>query len=177
MLRGADSQAAGRVVFPDEGAFEVRVVLSDGTEHPYTGRISFADASISEETGTFLVRADIPNPEQTLRPGQFVRVVLEGAYRPGAITAPQRAVRQGPKGAFVWVVNDQGQAEQRPVEPGPWVGDAWVIEQGLRDGDRLVVGGDAGLRPGAPVSIVSISRPALDRDGPGGGEARRGRGG
>lgn len=163
MLRGGDATRQGRIVHPEDGAFDVQVVLSDGTTHPETGRLSFADASISEDTGTFLVRADIPNPDHTLRPGQFARIVLKGAYRPDAITAPQRAVKQGPKGSFVWVVNDQGLAEQRPVITGPWVEDAWVIEQGLRDGDRLIVDGSAGLRPGAPVSIVSISRPALER--------------
>ena len=105
----------------------------------------------------FCYAPELPNPELTLRPGQFVHIKLSGAYRPDAIVVPQRAVRQGPKGAYVWLVDADGKAEQRPVVLGPWVDDHWLIKQGLKEADRLIVDGTVGLVPGTPVSIVSIS--------------------
>ncbi|MEQ8844173.1 MAG: efflux RND transporter periplasmic adaptor subunit [Phycisphaerales bacterium] len=157
-LRSVRSQRDGVVVYPEEGAFDVEIILSDGIPHDQTGRITFSDATVDERTGTFLVRADIPNPEHDLRPGQYVRVLLHGARRPNAIAAPQRAIRQSPKGAFAWVVTEQGVAEQRPVTTGPWLGDRWIIESGLKDGERVVVGSSPGLQAGAEVTIVRISR-------------------
>ncbi len=167
ILRFRKSSGDGVVVYPENGAFEVAVVLADGSPHPYTGRISFADATIDKQTGTFLVRAEIPNPEDTLSPGQYVRVLIRGAYRPDAIAVPQRAVRQGPRGATVWVVDVAGKAELRPVITGPWLGDLWIIEDGLEADDRLIVNGSFGLSPGVAVSIVGIVRtdPVLERAG------------
>lgn len=156
ILRGVRRQSSGVVRYPENEEFDVAIELSDGTEHAETGRISFSDASVSTETGAVLVRAEIPNPEQTLRPGQYVRVFVRGAFRPDAITVPKRAVREGPKGAFVWVVNAEGAAEQRPITLGPWNGDDWVVETGLRADDRVVVNGSVALRPGTPLSITRI---------------------
>ncbi|MEM1329568.1 MAG: efflux RND transporter periplasmic adaptor subunit [Planctomycetota bacterium] len=156
-LRGERRVREGKVVYPEDRAFNVSIVLQDGTKFPAQGRISFADATVDERTGTFLVRAEIPNTEQTLHPGQYVRVLVEGAFQPDAIVAPQRAVQIGPKGAFVWVVDPQGKAERRPVSTGQWEGDGWVIEEGLQSGDRVIVNGALGLQPGTPLSIVAIA--------------------
>lgn len=156
LLQGERREREGTVRFPDGKQFLVFLELSDGTRHPEPGRISFADASVSTETGSVLFRAEIPNPRESLRPGQFVRVHIEGAVRPNAMTVPQRAVKQGSKGAFVWVVNEQSQAEQRPVSLGPWRGDNWIIEQGLNPGDRVVVNGSLGLRPLTVLNVVRI---------------------
>jgi membrane fusion protein (multidrug efflux system) len=141
-----------QIELPADQAFDVRLTLADGTAHPETGRISFADAQISERTGTLLLRAEVPNPDASLRPGQFVTVHLDGAIRPDAIALPQEAVQQGPKGAFVWVVDEASQAERRPVRLGPWDGQAWVIHEGLFGGDRVVVSGLVGMAPGTPVA-------------------------
>jgi membrane fusion protein, multidrug efflux system len=159
LLRGARTRAQGAVRYPEDDAFEVAIDLVDGSRHPYTGRISFTDATVSDQTGAVLFRAEIPNPERTLRPGQYVRVTLGGAVRPDALAAPQRAVREGPRGPYVWVVSESGVAEQRPVELGPWRGDAWVIERGLRRGDRVIVSGTMALAPGTPVTITRILEP------------------
>jgi membrane fusion protein (multidrug efflux system) len=159
-LRALRAESAGTVQPPADANFQVGIVLADGTEHPYAGRVTFADATINPQTGTFRIRAELPNPDRTLRPGQFVRVILRGAIRPAAILVPQRAVQEGRRGAFVWVVDRDGRAEQRPVEPGPWHGEGWVIENGLEDGDRVVTTGTVGLRPGTPLSIVKIARDA-----------------
>ena len=156
MLQGRRSQADGTVRPPEDDQFDVGILLADGREHAEQGRISFADASVSTRTGSVLLRAEIPNPEETLRPGQFVRVLLRGATRPDAIVVPLRAVREGPKGPFLWVVGSDGTAELRPVALGPWQGDYWVVEQGLREGDRVIVNGTVTLAPGTPITISRI---------------------
>jgi membrane fusion protein (multidrug efflux system) len=156
LLRSVRSEESGAIRYPDRSEFGVVIELADGTRHPEIGRISFADASVNTRTGTVLVRAEIPNPRETLRPGQYVRLFLRGAVRPGAIAVPQRAVREGPRGPYIWVVNADGKAEQRPVALGPWYGDDWIIEGGLKPGDRVVVNGTVGLHPGAPLMITRI---------------------
>ncbi len=138
---------------PPEQQYEVEVELADGSRYPHRGRITFADAALSEETGTFLIRAEVANPDHVLRPGQFVRARLGGAVRPNAILVPQRAVQQGAKGSFVWVVDAEGKAEFRPVKVGPWHEDQWFIDEGLADGETVVVEGALKLRAGAPVRV------------------------
>jgi membrane fusion protein (multidrug efflux system) len=172
ILRSQQAREEGVLAYPEDGSFDVTITLADGSTYPETGRISFTDASISTSTGTFLVRAEIPNPEDALRPGQYVRVSLGGAFRPDAISLPKRAVHQGPRSAFVWVVDSNRNAEQRPVRLGPWIGDRWVVERGLRVGDRVVVNGAVGLMPGARLSVAPAgsSGPRLEQpdagDGP-----------
>jgi membrane fusion protein (multidrug efflux system) len=154
ILKQQQQAREGLVILPEGQNYEVEVVLADGSIYPHTGRITFADASLSEETGTFLIRAEFPNPDMQLRPGQFVRAHLIGAMRPNAILLPQRAVQQGAKGSFVWVVDDKGQAEFRPVKVGQWYGDEWFIDEGLQEGETVVVDGALRLRAGAAVKIV-----------------------
>jgi membrane fusion protein (multidrug efflux system) len=160
ILRARSSAASGRTRPPENGEYEVELVLADGSVFPDTGRITFADASLSERTGTFLLRAELPNPprgtgfDSQLRPGQFVRVHLKGAIRPGAIVIPQRAVQQGAKGSFVWVVDDAGKASFRPVTVGRWRGDGWLVEDGLANGETIVVDGALRLRAGAAVKVT-----------------------
>lgn len=139
---------------PKDKNYEVVVVLGDGTVHPYTGMISFAEPNLDPTTGTFLIRAVLPNPSDTMRPGQFVRVKLHGAIRPDAILIPQSAVIQGAKGHFVWVVDKKNQAQVRRVEVGSWQGDKWFIENGLNVGDRVVIDGIVRLNEGREVKIV-----------------------
>lgn len=154
ILRTRQESDRGALRLPDDSAYEVEIVLADGTVYPHTGQITFADASLSEETGTFLIRAEVANPEHTLRPGMFVRARLKGAIRPDAIVVPIRAVQQGAKGSFVWVVDQQGKAELRPVQLGPWLEKNWIVDQGLQDGDTVVVDGALRLRAGVPVKVV-----------------------
>jgi membrane fusion protein (multidrug efflux system) len=140
---------------PAEGKYTVKIVLADGTVVPAPGRVTFGDASFSRETGTFLVRAELPNKDGALRPGQFVRVLLEGAFWAGAIELPQRAVMQGPQGNFVWVVDAESKAQMRPVTVGPLTGDRWLIAEGLRAGERVVVDGGLKLAPGVTIQPVA----------------------
>ena len=146
--------AEGKLIRPADGKYTVKVVLGDGTVLPAPGRVTFGDASFSRETGTFLVRAELPNKDGMLRPGQFVRVLLEGSSWKDAIQVPQRAVMQGPQGNFVWVVDAESKAQPRPVVLGPLGDGAWLIQQGLQSGDRVVVDGGMKLGPGSPVTAT-----------------------
>jgi membrane fusion protein (multidrug efflux system) len=145
--------------------YTVKIVLADGTVVPAPGHITFGDASFSKETGTFLVRAELPNKDGALRPGQFVRVQLSGATWIDAIQLPQRAVMQGPQGNFVWVVDDESRAQFRPVSVGPLTGERWLITEGLRPGERVVSDGGLKLAPGVPVKPVEPGQ-ALTPDPP-----------
>jgi len=153
-LKYYESVRNGTLITPEKDNYIVEIVLADGTIYNHTGRITFADASLSETTGTFLLRAEIPNPDRLLRPGQFVRALLKGAVRPNAILIPQIAVQQGAKGSFVWVIDENSKAAFRPVTPGSWLGNKWFIDEGLKEGDQVVVEGAIKLRAGAIVKIV-----------------------
>ena len=144
----------GLLKLPEDRQFIVEIELVDGTLFPYKGRITFADPSYNSQTGTFLIRASVDNPQGVLRPNQYVRTRLHGAIRPNAILVPQRAVQQGAKGHFVWVVNKDAKAELRPVVVGDWYGDNWFIAQGLAAGDQVVVDGTLRLAPDAPVKVT-----------------------
>src|SRR3954471_534139 len=98
MTRIRTELATKRVVLPKDEALQVALVLSDGSAYPEKGTINFADPSFSQDTGAFLVRAVIPNPERALRPGMFVTARVEGIVHPDAIVVPQLAVQQGSKG-------------------------------------------------------------------------------
>jgi len=155
LQRYRDEAAKGLLRAPASGEYEVEVVLPDGSLFPYTGRITFASPSYSAQTGTFMLRASVDNPDGVLRPNQYVRARIKGATRPSAILVPQRAVQQGAEGHFVWVVGKGDTAEERPVVVGTWLGDEWFISEGLHAGDRVVVDGFLGLRAGAPLSVKS----------------------
>jgi len=159
LLRVRTDAAAGRLRVPAREDYEVRVVLADGSAFPGVGRITFSNADFNQKTGTYLVRASLPNPAAVLRPGQFVRVQVNGAVRPNAIVVPQQAVLQGAKGHFVVVVDKEGKAEIRPVQVGSWVGQDWFIDSGLNAGDVVVVDGMVRLAPGVPVKAVE-AKPA-----------------
>src|SRR6266446_1998460 len=153
-LRLQEEVKAGRLVVPPDDAFDVEVVLGDGRIHPQKGRLTFTDLAFSRDTGTYLVRAEVPNPQDDLSPGQFVRARLLGAVRPKAILLPKRAVLQGAKGSFVWIVGPQGKAEFRPIELGDWYGDEWFVNEGLHSGDTVVVDGGIKVQPGATLKVV-----------------------
>jgi membrane fusion protein (multidrug efflux system) len=143
---------AGNLKLPR--AFEVELRLADGSVYPRAGKLDFADVRVSTQTGTREARAEVPNPDGYLRPGQFVRVVLKGAVIPHAVTVPQRAVLEGPQGKFVYVVDEKSTAQPRPVEAGQWAGERWVISSGLKGGERVIVDGVMKIGPGAPVRVA-----------------------
>ena len=146
-----DQVATGKLRPPKDDNFTIEIVHFDGSLFPYTGRITYADPSYNAKTGTFMIRASVLNPKGILRPNQYLRARLKGVVRPSAILVPQRAVQQGAKGHFVWVISREGKATYRPVQVGDWHGDDWFITEGLRGGDQVVVNGGLTLRPDVTV--------------------------
>jgi membrane fusion protein (multidrug efflux system) len=160
MKRFADRVANGQIIPPKNDNYDVEIVLVDGSIFSETGRITFAAPSFNAKTGTFLIRSSFKNTKETLRPNQYVRARMKGAIRRNAILVPQRAVQQGAKGHFLWVVNKEGKAEFRPVTVGDWYGDDVFIDAGLRGGDQVVVDGVLSVRQGESVKIKPAATPA-----------------
>ncbi len=160
MKRFADRVASGQIIPPKGDNYDVEIVLVDGSVFSETGRITFAAPSFNAKTGTFLIRSSFKNAKETLRPNQYVRARMKGAIRRNAILVPQRAVQQGAKGHFAWVINKEGKAEFRPVTVGDWYGDDVFIDAGLRAGDQIVVDGVLSVRQGEPVKVKPTSAPA-----------------
>ncbi len=144
--------AAGSLKLPP-GGYVVKLKTSEGQPIKAVGKLNFTDYKADANTGTYAARAEFPNADGALTPGQFVRVVLTGAKRPAAIVVPQRAVLDGPMGKYVYLVG-KGQdgkpaAEMRPVVPGDWVTlegkehNGWVIRDGLKTGDQVIIDGMA----------------------------------
>jgi membrane fusion protein (multidrug efflux system) len=158
MQRYHDEVKAGRLVRPKNHNYDVEIVLVNGSVFPHPGRLTFAAPSYSAQTGTFLLRASVDNPQGELRPNQFVRVRLKGAIRPKSITIPQRAIQQGAKGHYVWVVTKDGKAKLRPVTVGDWYGNDIFISEGLRAGDQVVVDGGLTLHPDEQVVAKPVGQ-------------------
>ncbi|CAM3786925.1 efflux RND transporter periplasmic adaptor subunit [Bordetella bronchialis] len=178
LLAYRDQIAKGQLKFPPRSQFDVSVIQADGSVYPQIGHIDFANPAFNTQTGTFLVRASFSNPDGLLRPGQFVRARVAGAIRPNAVLVPQRAVLQGSRSHFVWVIDKDGKARQRVVEVGSWHGDDWFIMDGLKAGEEIVVDGAIRVVPDAPLKI-SRAAPGADGgpgQGDGGGSGKSGDG-
>lgn len=160
---------AKRLALPPNAQFDVSVRLADNNVYASTGKLNFSSVRVSGVTGTNETRAELPNPDGLLRPGQFVRVILSGAQRPNAILVPQRAVLEGPTGKFVYVVSKESKAEARPITLGDWQNEDWIVTAGLNPGDNVIVDGVMKLGPGAPVRIADPKSKAgaAGKPGPG----------
>lgn len=146
--------AAGAVKTPNLNRVRVTLLLEDGTPYGPAGHLNFLDMSVDESTGTVSLRAEFPNPNRYLLPGQFVRAKVQGGVDSRGITVPQRAVQIGPKGASVLVIGQNNIATARPIRLGDLQGGNWVVTDGLRAGDRVIVNGLQKAQPGAPVRIA-----------------------
>jgi membrane fusion protein (multidrug efflux system) len=170
---------AGRIKLPADGRLKATLKLADGSTYPRDGVLNFRDLRIDTQTGTSEARAEFPNPGNVLRAGEFVRITLHGAVRPGAIVVPQRAVLESPKGKYVYVVNAENKAEPRPIEAGNWAPpDGWIITSGLKAGERVVVDGVMKLQmmgpAGGPVQIGDPAAAAADGKGAPGAKGDKG---
>ena len=145
----------GRLKLPADGKFQAHIKLGDGSLYEGVGALNFTDVRVNTQTGTSETRAEFTNKNNILRAGEFVRIILDGALRPDAIVVPQRAVLESPKGKFVYVVGADNKAEARPVEAGEWADDGWVINSGLKPGERVITDGVMKIGPGAPVQITA----------------------
>ncbi len=144
----------GSLVLPEDGKMTVLITLGDGTVYPLEGKVDFTDSLVDRGTGTVSARAVVPNPEQKLLPGQFVRVRVLGLNMPKAMTLPERAVAQGPGGTFVYVVDEGGVARMRQVTTGHTAKGRWVIISGISAGERVIVEGLPKVRPDSPVKVA-----------------------
>ena len=127
------------------------LIRADGKVHPYKGRFLAADRQVDPKTGTIRISALFPNPGNILRPGQYAKAQFKVQDRAGALLIPQRAVQELQGKNFVWVVDDANKVSQRGVTVGQRFGSDWVIEEGLKPGERIVVEGLQKVREGAPV--------------------------
>jgi len=163
-LRLRSEAQTGKVDLPKQ--WQVKVLLANGDEYNQTGIVDFSDVRINTETGTSEMKAEIANPDLLLRPGQFVRIQLEGAVRHNAIVVPQKAVLDGGTGKFVYLLADGEHggkvAMPAPVEVGEWVKlngeNGWVVKSGLKAGDTVIVEGMARIFfPGMPVQLAQAN--------------------
>lgn len=154
VLRLRRAIAAGEIDLDENDQVEVRLTFSDGTAYPVPGYIDFLAFSVDQETGTVELRAEFPNPERLLLPGEFVRAQIYAGEVQNGLTVPQRAVSLTEEGGTVFVVNGEGQATVRQVTLGAMVNGNWIVESGLKAGDRVIVSNLQKIRPGAPVKIM-----------------------
>ncbi|HEV3010486.1 MAG TPA: efflux RND transporter periplasmic adaptor subunit [Burkholderiales bacterium] len=128
---------------------EVNVELADGKEYPHRGKLNFAGSTVDAATGTVQMRAELPNPRLDLLPGQYVRVRVQAGTQQ-AFVVPQTAVAQNEGGRFVWVADGE-KAMPRQIRAGNWLGSDWVVLEGLKPGDKVIVDNLVRLRPGVSV--------------------------
>ncbi|MBH0197690.1 MAG: efflux RND transporter periplasmic adaptor subunit [Nitrospira sp.] len=157
ILRRRRDVEAHRIQHP--GVYKLRgaLTLMDGTVYPNEGVLDLLEPGLRTETGARQFRITFPNPKRILLPGQFVKVRFKGDVKAEAVLVPQRAVLQGPTGPFVFVVNGEERVEMRDVVASDWKGSQWLIDSGLKAGDRVVVNGLMKIGPGAPVKAVPMS--------------------
>ncbi len=154
LLRLQRAVAEGRLRKSGD-AVAVRIVLDDGSELPQRGRLLFSDLAVDAATGQVTLRAEVPNPQGLLLPGQYVRVRLAPATLPAAMRVPQQAVTRTAQGDTVLVVGDDNKPAPRPVQIAGSDGTDWVVTGGLKDGERVIVDGFQKMFvPGAPVTPV-----------------------
>lgn len=129
----SDEEGAGKL------PSRVALILADGTEYPYGGVIEFANPQMDSKSGAYSLRAEMPNPDKRLMPGESIKVKMLLDVIEGAITVPSSAVQESSGGSYVYVITSEGIAERRSVTLGPVVGDEVVIESGLRSGEKVAL--------------------------------------
>ena len=150
--------ASGRLRPAGEGKIAVQLRLEDGSLYEHAGTLAFTEAAVDETTGMVTLRTVFPNPRRVLMPGQYVRAVVPQGVDEAALLVPQQGVTRGPDGeATALVVAADGKVEARVLKTGRTSGDRWVVSEGLRAGDRVIVEGVQKVRPGAPVRIAEAS--------------------
>lgn len=156
VLRLKSALASGQLKAADSRI--VQLILDNGQPYPHKGRLIFSDLSVDPSTGAITLKAEFPNPQRLLLPGTFVQVRLPQAVAENVIVVPQRAVVTGPQGQFVLLVGADNKAMPRPVKVGAMAGTNFVIEDGLKGGETLIVNGVQKARPGATVKPVPLKQ-------------------
>jgi membrane fusion protein (multidrug efflux system) len=142
---------AGRLESSGSGT-PASISLENGSKYPQMGKLQFADVTVDPSTGSFLLRVLVPNPNNTLMPGMYVKALLNEGMRKQAVLAPQQAITRDPKGdATALVVGADNKVEQRNIKVSRTIGDQWLVETGLQAGDKVIVEGVQKVQPGMPV--------------------------
>ncbi|CEA90489.1 acriflavin resistance protein A precursor [Salmonella enterica subsp. enterica serovar Paratyphi A] len=142
----------------ENGKAKVDLVTSDGIKFPQSGTLEFSDVTVDQTTGSITLRAIFPNPDHTLLPGMFVRARLQEGTKPTALLVPQQGVTRTPRGdATVLVVGADNKVETRQIVASQAIGNKWLVTDGLKAGDRVVVSGLQKVRPGAQVKVQEIT--------------------
>ena len=156
-LRLKQELADGRLK-QENGKAKVELVTNDGLKYPQAGTLEFSDVTVDQTTGSITLRAIFPNPDHTLLPGMFVRARLEEGVNPDALLVPQQGVTRTPRGdASVMVVGEGDKVEVRQVTASQAIGDKWLVTDGLKTGDRVVISGLQKVRPGVQVKAQEVT--------------------
>lgn len=157
LLRLRRNLETGRFSADGENRSKVRLFLEDGTPYPLEGTLQFADVTVDPTTGSFSLRIVVPNPEQMLLPGMFMRAVVKEGTAELALLVPQQGVSRNPKGEpIALVVDEAGTVQQRMLTLNRAIGDQWLVTSGLSAGEQLIVEGMLKVRPGATVKVVAL---------------------
>ena len=157
LLKFRNDVASGRLKFTGPNV-AVKLKLDTGDAYPQSGKLEFAEANIDETTGTFTVRAEFPNPERILLPGMFVRAVIQEGIAENNFLLPQRAVGRNTKGeATAKFVSADGKVEERVLTTRRNIGNNWLVDSGVKDGERVIVEGGQLVRPGQTVTVNEVS--------------------
>jgi len=160
LLRMKQELAGGNMKKNNVRGAKVKLLLEDGTPYPLEGAFKFSDVTVNPATGSFLLRIAFPNPKQILLPGMYVRAVVREGVKEKGILLLQQAVARDPKGrAFAMIVDPTGKVEQRFLKIDRAMGDAWLIFEGLKAGERVILEGLQKIRPGVPVKAVPFGAP------------------
>jgi membrane fusion protein (multidrug efflux system) len=155
LLKLKHNLASGLLKDSGTAQAKVKLMLEDGSPYSLSGTLKFSEVTVDQSTGSITLRAVFPNPQQTLLPGMFVRAILEEGVSEQAILVPQRGVTRDPKGdAMVMVVGAEEKVEPRLIKVVRTVGDNWLVSEGLKSGDRVILEGIQKARPGTPVKAV-----------------------
>ena len=158
LLRLKQNLASGLLKNNATTQARVKLMLEDGSVYPLSGILKFSEVTVDQSTGSITLRAIFPNPKQTLLPGMFVRAIVEEGVNDNAVLIPQRGVTRNPKGdAMVMVVGTDEKVEPRPIKVARTVGDNWLVSDGLKAGDRVILDGVQRARPGSYVKAVPFS--------------------
>ncbi|MDO8891840.1 MAG: efflux RND transporter periplasmic adaptor subunit [Sulfurimicrobium sp.] len=172
LLRLRQAVKAGKLKAAEQAGVEL--VLEDGSIYPQPGKLMFSDLAVDPATGSVSLRAVFPNPRHELLPGAFVRIRFPEASLDQAIRVPQRAVQPSPQGQIVMIVDSEGKAAPRPVKTGGMSGSDFVISEGLKGGEQVIVNGLQKARPGTPVKPVPWNPDASPAAQPPAGEKKQG---
>lgn len=166
MLRIQRDIASGKLKTDEAGHARVLLQYADGTVYEHEGTLMFTDVTVNETTGSVNLRAVFPNPERTLLPGLYVRATLIEGVRPQAITVPMQSLMHDARGnPYVFVITEENKVESRKVTATRTVGTNWLIDSGLKSGERVMFEGFQRVRPGATVAPVEADTTALSVHG------------